>query len=291
MSKAILLTGGLGDVITIESFLSDQEKKEIEVIFYATRAQYLVKDIIGGLPSLPSLKHHTILWDDYEHQFAFHSKSELLNNLLKKSNSDQEKNKIKELLGSIADYSISVVFNQISKGRRPYVGSSLLMYKMADISAINLPNKVNYNIADKHKSFLEEMEKRLRKPKFYVCICPYTNDKRISERDFNEIDWLQTIKLLKDMDVTGVVLNHGDELIPDHPNLINLNKKTTIRESIEILKGAKGYFGIDSALSVLAAKLFDPPWLIIKSVNQHLFNHAKIYYAPKTNFSFIRGSI
>ena len=159
MSKAILLTGGLGDIITIESFMSDQEKKELEVIFYATRAQYLIKDIIDGLPSFPNLKHHTILWDEYEHQFAFHSKMELLNHLLKQASSEKDKQKIKELLADITDFSISAIFNQVLKSRRQYNGSTLLTTTMANIDAFGLPNKIDYTIADKHKNFLQEMER------------------------------------------------------------------------------------------------------------------------------------
>jgi ADP-heptose:LPS heptosyltransferase len=71
--------------------------------------------------------------------------------------------------------------------------------------------------------------------------------------------------------------------------LINLNQQTDLIVSIEILKGAKGYIGVDSCLSVLAAKLFDEH-LFVKSTDRHLLRWKHVYYAPKKNFDFI-GSV
>lgn len=84
MSNSILITGGIGDFITIESFLNDKERNDLETIFYATRAQETIKKIISVLPNYPNLKNHIVLWNDFSRIFAFHNKEELFRFMIKK---------------------------------------------------------------------------------------------------------------------------------------------------------------------------------------------------------------
>lgn len=295
MGKAILFTGGAGDILAIESFLTDIERNDIEVIFYATRAHILIKELLTNVPTLPNIKDHIILWDNWKSMFAFHNKQQTEDYICKWTKDLQKREKIRTLLRDVVDYSIAEIFPQIMRKKRHYTYSSMLKTTMADISKFNLPECIGYHFSTiECNKFLIEIEQKLRNKvtRNYVCICPYsTNDKRDARRDFNTEDWKNTFKLLEEYKTYGIVLNTGNDSIPDHPRLFNLSNKTTMKESIEILKESRGYFGIDSALSVLAAKLFHAPWLIVKSSNNHLYIHARAYYAPQTNFDFIRNQI
>lgn len=60
--------------------------------------------------------------------------------------------------------------------------------------------------------------------------------------------------------------------------------------AIEILKHASGFIGIDSCFSVLAARLFEPHTLKIRSVNRHLFSNVRNYYPTQEAGSWVSGS-
>ena len=77
-----------------------------------------------------------------------------------------------------------------------------------------------------------------------------------------------------------VILNNGPDTIPPIPNTTDLNNKTTLAEAIGILANANGYYGIDSCLAVLAAQLFQPNQIKVKSINTHYMKSAHIYAAP-----------
>ncbi|MEK7557517.1 MAG: hypothetical protein AAB538_06050, partial [Patescibacteria group bacterium] len=129
----------------------------------------------------------------------------------------------------------------------------------------------------------------LPKPKFlctgdYAVICPGSSWGMWPNRTFTQEDWEMTGSFLDDNELFGVVL--GKDLpIPDHDRFIDLTGETTVLESIEILKGAKTYLGIDSWLSVLAAKLFEN--LSVKAVHTHAYRYQVFYYAPRQVFSFL----
>jgi hypothetical protein len=140
-----------------------------------------------------------------------------------------------------------------------YVGSSFLKYKLCDL---------NFNL-----------------PKDYIVCFPITNTFGTpSERNFSYEDYLYL-----EHDIPVVVLGRFNEWIDFSPNVINLNKQTSVLESIEILKGASGYIGVDSFLSVLAAKLFKTGEMLIKSINPHCYRHKSTYYAPHTSFDFLQS--
>jgi len=128
-------------------------------------------------------------------------------------------------------------------------------------------------------------------PENYILISPYSTDKRLKERDFNEEDWNKTLKFLEQKNLQGVIINSGNDIVPKSSYLVDLSNLTKIEEAVEIIKAAKGYLGIDSWLSVLAAKLFNNFSLQVKSVNSHCLNNAAFYYAPKKEFNFIDTKI
>jgi ADP-heptose:LPS heptosyltransferase len=260
--KSILLTGGVGDVLAVESLMTDNERQEINCIYYATRAYKPCMDLFENLPSFPELKKQTIIWKDFSRIFAFHNKKHLEDKLCAYQPNALQEIAMK-LMEPIEDYSIQKIFYE----NRPYTYSSFIKHTIANIKKFSLPAN-------------------------YYCICPYSsNDKRDIRRDYDHFDWGQTLKILKERNVFGVVINVGDESIPIDPSIINLSNKTLIREAIEIIKHAKGYIGIDTAFSVIAAKIFKPENIIVKCVNEHCFKWAHIYFKPLTTFEFLKAKV
>lgn len=259
-SKSIFISGSIGDVIALESFFTDEERSLVNKVFYATQKKKEIELILKSLPNFSAVQDHISVWDDFSNLWCFFSKEECINKL-------RMSNKIAppELIRA-EDFSIFNKFNQIINGSISYNQSSLINYNLADISNFVLPEN-------------------------YITICPYSTDKRMIGRDFNKNDWEESINWLKKLGLQGVVLNCGQDWVPESDAVINLANKTTITEAIEILKKSSGYIGIDSSLSVLAAKLFNTEFLQIKSVNDHCYKYAKCYYSPHNNFPFLTRSI
>lgn len=256
--ESVLFTGGIGDVITVESYLPVTTSQSIKHIYYATRAHKALSSLFGlGLVSFPNLQSQVALWEDFSNLFAFGAKEQVQHKL------HSSNKQLPDNWSRVADCSIHKFFPDVDAGWFPYKGSCFLQQEIAPVDKFNLP-------AD------------------FVCICPYTvNDRRFANRDFSTADWTNVLAEITKRGVAGVVLNTGPDPIPEHPNIINLSNKTTLPESVEILKYSVGYMGIDSCLSVLAAQLFDRENLFIKSNNQHLFTWRHVYYAPHTIFPFI----
>ncbi len=256
---SVFISGGIGDTFAVESFLTDDERENISTIYYATNKQKTIELLFKSLKNY----EHIVVWDDFSKFWCFFFKDQCLNTLI--CNSKKLENIPDDFIRS-KDLSISIIFDQVKKGLRQYNQSSFIKNKLTDISKFNL----KYN---------------------YFVISPYSSDKRVVDRDFNFRDWANCLSYLKKTNTKGVVLNDGNESIPKDNQLIDLSKKTNILEAIEILKQAKGYIGIDSSISVLASKLFNFQYLHIKSKNKHLYDCASCYYAPQTDFSFIKPSI
>jgi hypothetical protein len=252
---SIFISGGIGDVFAVESFLTDEERAEISSIFYATIKKEPIQELFKSL-SWPKLKNHVTAWDDFSNFWCFYTLAECASKVSKTG----ALSKIKQA----KDLSILTVFNEVKKGNVKYNGSSFLNQKIARIKKFNLPSN-------------------------YIVISPYSTDKRLAGRDFVEKDWDKCFEYLNYTKLNGVVINSGNDFIPS--GVINLSNKTSVTEAVEILKSAKGYIGVDSWLSVLASKLFIQPYLQVKSVNKHCYSNADCYYAPQTDFSFIVKAI
>lgn len=257
---AILVTGGLGDVMTVESYLTDEQRRILKCVYYATRQAKAVRQMFESIPIYRKLEH-VVLWEDFSKFFAFYSKTDVTDRMTK------HKLKLPHDWHEVDDQSIATVFPLVNNHTLKYNGSSLLTAPVADLGRFGLPEK-------------------------YVVTCPYTiNDKRSPDRDFGPADWDVLIKYVEKHGTKAVVVNQGADPIPEHPGIVNLSNKTTVGEAVEVVKKASGYFGIDSAFSVIAAKLFDPPNLVVKTKNPFLRSHKHIYYAPKKSYGFIREQL
>lgn len=247
----ILITGGIGDFITLECYLS-KIKESLTTVYYATRASKGIIELFNALAdSYPALREHIILWDDFSEVFCFVRKSECTKAL---------EGFLPNNWSSVSDWSIDSKFKEIDAGYHHCETSSLLNAKLADISNFDLPSK-------------------------YLVIVPESeNDLRMKYRHISEDEWASILSYLHSNNLQGVLVN--DSAINGPQRLINLTGETSLCESIEILKNASGYIGIDSCLSVLAAKLFNEH-LFVKSQHSHLMRWKHIYYAPKKEFDFI----
>lgn len=250
----ILITGAIGDFITIESFIPENKVKQIKKIYFATPK---ANEIIRLLKHLPSWKAETeIIWDDWT-SIPYIENKEHLNKLLNKKPNNWDK---------VIDYSIFTIFNKdLIKN---FKGSSFLKNKLTDISQ-ELPEK-------------------------FIVIAPTTVQRgKHFRKDIDAIEWDNISRYLDQTDQYAVVLGmfEQDYFVLTNKRIINLIGLTSLEESIEIIKKANGYIGIDSFLSVLASQLFDKDRIIIKSLSPHLMHSKKYYYAPHKEFDFIVNSI
>lgn len=257
VDKQILLTGGIGDVLALECFFPEKDKQELNRIYYATKASKPLMEVFEALkPAYPNLQYQQSIWDDFEELFAFHDKSEV----------GQHFESLPDDWPLVADWSVNSKFNQINEGLYEYTGSSLLKVKLADVSKFGLPEA-------------------------YLVLAPTSdNNKNRSHRNFSAYEWAETLRYLERYGFKGVLLGTSELGFEKSDQVIDLTGKTTMPESLEILKGSKGYIGIDSSLSVLAAKVFDEH-LTVKSFGQHLWKWKHIYYAPKKEFDFIKPRV
>jgi ADP-heptose:LPS heptosyltransferase len=255
-SSSIFITGSIGDFFALESFLTEEQRKSISRIVYATQKKSEIQTLFSSLSNFLSLKEHVSIWTDFSDRWCFFDKQECIRQFAIKKKS------VPADLHVAEDFSILMKFPMIMNGSLTYNGSSFLKQKLAEISRFDLP-------------------------KSYVVICPCSTDKRLANRDFDVKDWTECLKWLEKIGKKGVVLNTGKDSIPSSDFLIDLSNQTSINEAVEVLKSACGYIGIDSSLSVLATKLFFGPTLQVKSVNPHCYRYAKCYYAPQTDFSFM----
>lgn len=160
-------------------------------------------------------------------------------------------------------------FLQFRRGVFEFHTSSFLQESVADISRFNLPDRFVVIQSQTTKNF-----SHIRKV-----------------RDMKEHEWCTLTRILEDKDVYGVVLNsNGGDPPPKHSLIVNLVGETRIAESIEILKRAEGYMGIDSWLSCLAAQRFKANELLIRSPYSWIYTDtfADVYFKPHTDLSFIR---
>jgi hypothetical protein len=253
-SSHLLITGGIGDFIILESHMEPERRAAVQHITLATRAHKGIHELLGAFPAFPNLKVLSTIQVDWSKVFCFVRREDM-----------EQVEMDRKQLEDAQDWSIYVMFPFIERAILRYQRSSFVSNKIADIGRFNLP------------------------PRYIVCN-PYSPNDRRSGRDFSENDWEFAQGQAQNQGIPLVVVNVSDDFIPDSPSVINLNRKTSLAESIEVVKGACGYVGIDSCLSIVAAQSLGGEKLLIKSNNGHLYNNKSIYYAPHKHFNFIMES-
>ena len=239
--KKILITGGVGDIFSIESHFPQSWYDSVEKIVLATRASEFVYEFFKNKKFPFNKASIEVVEADYKQ--PVHNIRELL---LRTNYTD---------VNNLVDCSISKIFPLIRSNKFNYKGSSLLTSLDEDLSRFKLPEK-------------------------YIVICPITNHDIRSPRNLLSYE-LQVIEnFLKNKKLVGIVLHHEKHKCMINSNIINLSGMTSIAESICILKKASGFISVDSCMAVLACQLFQPEQMIIKSNNKQYYNNIKPYTNP-----------
>ena len=252
----ILITGGIGDFICVESHMSPAEKASVNKVYLATRAEEGIRNLLDSYPIFPNLTGVITVWTDWSEIFGFVHHEQMRDFLAGRQ--------VELPPMETVDYSIFRVFPQIAYGERRYHGSSLLRSSKAElIQDFGLPD-------------------------VYCVINPYSpNDRQNGVRDFTSREWESVLKLLSRSKRIGVVVNHGDDLIPQHEMLRDLSLRTTLTQAVEVIKKARWFIGIDSFVPALAAQFMPPEHMVVKTRNAHYISYLPIYLAPHRHFDFV----
>lgn len=276
----VLWTGGIGDILAIECFLSPYERSSIDTFFYATRAGIILKELFKALPNY-DISEHIEVWSDFSEKFSFTFKYEVI---------DEDPGKFDELLVDVHDFGIIAQMPQLISYRqhgygKEYQGSSFIIYTLADISKFKLPSN-------------------------YITIQPYSPNDGVNwelGKHLDNFDWKNILEYLEEKNMVGIILNNTkyykehkfigtvyDKFngfkydIPKHSSLIDLTNKTTILESFEILKKGAGHVGIESCFSVLMSKRYKEGDIFKIKGKTTIEDHVKkLYYYPLFDFDFL----
>lgn len=258
----LFISGGIGDFITMEPFISQDEKNSVEEIAFAARGAYGIKQIIQSYPIFPNLKTITTIFDDWSQIFSIQN----INHLLAENarlNLGLDLHNINEYV----DFSISLVFEQIRRRKRQYQETPFFQSLNSQIDIPVLPYK-------------------------YGVINPYSpNNNHNGQRGFTKKEWDNVLNNVRSLRCPFVVINYSNDYIPDSSMLINLNKQTTLPQAIEIAKRAKWYIGVDSWLSAFMPKVLPKHRMVIKTVNVHFTNHMFAYLAPYDEYSSVHWGL
>lgn len=239
-NRNICITGGIGDFLAIQRFTIDTDFNG--TYFLVTRSWHEIGEIIRFTNSLSD--YVAVLKEFPSDWYSFISKQHFT------QCADVRKIKYPPDFINAEDFSISKVFPYIHKNK-PALKSNLLIDKDCyDISAYKLPKE-------------------------YIAIVMQSNrDTGHASRGRNftqeEVEKVCSIDCIPKVCVFCQCSN-------PHPGFIHL-KNTTVLESIQILKNASGYIGVDSWLSVLAGWTMPSERIKIKCINSHGIENACCYW-------------
>jgi hypothetical protein len=250
--EKVLITAGLGDLISLERMMWSDYKRNIKQIYWATPREEICRQLLNANPEFAHVEHISV-YNSWHPIGSFSSYEHL-------------KIVVPDIPHDLDDWSISKRFLDFIFGDLEYEGSSFLKHQLADIKQFKLP-----------KSYYVLQGDTPANPEYH----------RI-DRKLRDDEWKFIIKRLESEDTYGVVVNSKDAYAPPkHKRIVDLSGKTTVPQSVEIVKKAIGYMGIDSWLSTFTSELFAPDKILIKSVNMHLYANRVCYYAPLKQFPFI----
>jgi len=252
---AALATGGIGDWLTVEAWLRPDERRRLRTLYFATSRARQLAELDGLLPKqvFPRLETEQSLWDDWREIDCFCSRGQLAARRPPPAGSDW---------ADIQDWSISRIFAEISSGLRRWQGSSWLRHELPGVArAAQLAAETGR----------------------FALVNAATLDNRPAGRNFCLPDWTAALALLERRRLVGIIVGHqGPEMVPASPRLRDLRGRTTLGESIELLRAAEAFLGVDSWLSVLAAERFAATAAIdvrVKSTRENGARlHAYAYY-------------
>lgn len=253
----VILTGGIGDVIAVESFVFKKYHNKIDNVFLATRGykeiELLLKtvypeiNIINLFPKFP---------DEF---YAFMTAKQVLDYLYDNDYYNIGVIGLQKSDNVLVDLSIYPIFNKIKNGELKYDESSFIIKKLNPLNNFDLPNEYVSVITTSNRD-------------------PYH---KARGRNLTTDEIQNVVDVCKKNEIKGVCVYCN--CIKPHNDLIHI-KNSTMLESLELVKNSVGYIGIDSWLSVIGGYVFNNKNIKIKSFNQHAFDNRECYY-PLVNRS------
>jgi hypothetical protein len=262
--KFVIVTGGIGDFLTVDYFFSYSEKYNI---IFITKQSLKLKSILQFYKK--TNKYYALKFDfaligkpgfDHTHELImFFPELKKINTI----NISEDFPLIRNLITS-----------------KNVTGNNTLFTK----TIIDVKHKFNI-------------------PNGFALINPYTEDNRLEcikcnekhngrqtcklTRNFVNADYLNIFNFLKKNKITGVIISISPIIIPDtykDTDIINLSKNTLdIIDCIELTKQCNYFFGIDSVFSVIASKILPYQNIYIKCNNKHGYKNKDIYWYPNNN--------
>jgi hypothetical protein len=252
--RAILITGGLGDVFALECLMSPEMRENLTDVYYACPAQRQIRVLWDLLANYPRLKNHHFLPSGPK---VYHSHKEVHEDL--------------GIPPGVEDWSIATKFPSQWK----FYGSSFVARRLWESDLIRDCSFRHVAIVP-HSYSNPTWDGRQFDP----------DDWKVTLRFLEERDLAGIVLGHVPMSAP----NH--QPIPNHKRLINLINKTTIAEACELTKASGGYIGIDTCFSVLASHTKAADRILIKCVNDpHMANWKHVYYAPRRAFPFIKRKV
>ena len=216
------------------------------------------------------------------------------------------------ILNDCVDISIRIIFEMIHLyytilDKNSWISDNTISYNHPAFNEMRyISNDVNFINKDevydinkisnilKIKKYPIDLKKfNLENHSDYYIICPYTADDAIDcpkcahihkkvdycsyYRNFTQDDWIGVENYLLKKNMKGIILGVEDDFFPNNKIFLNLTNKTNLFESIELLRKAKGYVGIDSWLCVVAP-MFRVSDIKIKSVNTNTLVNYRCYW-------------
>lgn len=258
-----LFTGGLGDFIGAESFMSDKEKDSVTTVCWATRNREEIRAAVDLRSIFPNMVDEKILFDDFcdERPTRDWQPGDQFMNIGKKHELNLKcgLNLSPAELDAISDHSLDATLEGIFAGQRRFQSSRIATRTpLPDVSHFNLPDQ-------------------------YIVIHPWS-DAEINGREFNESDWPSIFKFLNNAGLKGVVVNQSKYPAPKNDLLIDLTNKTNLKETLSIIKGASGCILCASSLACFATKIFPIHKIWLKGGHPHMFSEwaTRFYHGPFT---------
>jgi hypothetical protein len=252
----ILFTGGLGDFIGAECFITEEEKDSVKTVLWATRNREEIKAAVNLKTIFPNMEDEKILFDDFcdERPTIAWRPGDRFMNIGKKDelNIKCGLNLSQEELDAISDHSLDATLDDVFSGRRQWQGSRIATTSYPDVAHLNLPNQ-------------------------YIVIHPWS-DNDINGREFNEEDWPSIYDFLKRANLKGVVVNQSKYPAPSNDLLIDLTNKTSLQETFSVIQGATGCIMCASSLACFATKLFPVHKIWLKGGYPHMFSEWATYF-------------
>jgi hypothetical protein len=120
----------------------------------------------------------------------------------------------------------------------------------------------------------------------YVVVVPVSTWFAPRGRNFGSTDWNVCTGALRAAGLVGVVLCGERIPVPDDGTYVDLTGRTDILQSVELVKRAAGYIGIDSWASVVASKTARPGYINVKC-RPHARQNRHRYFAPAATFEWL----